>query len=207
MYEYRQLTAEQRHEVIAHRSSNCRPWHSPPHALFTSGTQYLLTAACFEHAPVIGQTHERMTEFENTLLGVCEAFASTTYAWCVLSNHYHVLLKTDQLKPLLAEIGRMHGRTSHSWNGTDGLRGRKIWFNCFERAIRSHRHFWASMNYVHHNPVKHGYVDCWQDWPWSSATTFIEQVGRDKVQTLWQSYPILDYGKKWDCDNESNNKT
>lgn len=202
MYSYRKLSAEEQQEVVSYRRLNYRPWHSPPHAVFASGTQYLLTAACFEHEPVIGHTHERMTEFENTLLGVCETFAEHIYAWCVLPNHYHVLLKTSQLKPLLAEIGRTHGRTSFNWNKDEQKRGRKVWFNCFDRSIRSHGHFWASMNYVHHNPVKHGYVDHWQDWPWSSAATFIEQVGREKALTLWQEFPLLDYGKKWDCDPE-----
>ena len=200
MYDYRKLSVAEQQEIVSYRRANCRPWHSPPHALFTGGTQYLLTAACFEHAHFIGHTHERMTEFENTLLGVCETFADHIYAWCLLPNHYHVLLKTQQIKPLLSEIGRMHGRTSFNWNKAEEKRGRKVWFNCFDRAMRSHGHFWASMNYVHHNPVKHGYVANWQDWPWSSAADFIEQVGRDKAQTLWQEFPILDYGKGWDFD-------
>jgi len=56
------------------------------------------------------------------------------------------------------------------------------------------------MNYVHHNPVHHGYVQRWQDWPWSSATAFLEKVGAEKAREIWQEYPILDYGKKWDVD-------
>ena len=35
-----------------------------------------------------------------------------------------------------------------------------------ERAMRSDRHFWATLNYAHHNPVHHGYVARWTDWPW-----------------------------------------
>lgn len=68
----------------------------------------------------------------------------------------------------------------------------------FERPIKSKRHFWATLNYVHHNPVHHGYVDRWQDWPWSSAADFIKVVGRPRAVELWLQYPILDYGKKWD---------
>ena len=35
-------------------------------------------------------------------------------------------------------------------------------------------------------------------WPWSSAAEFLAQVGRERAQELWEEYPILDYGKKWD---------
>jgi putative transposase len=109
-----------------------------------------------------------------------------------------VLLKTSRIKELRQRIGKFHGVTSFIWNGEDGARGRKVWHNCFERPMKSERHFRASLNYVHHNPVHHGYVQHWQDWPYSSAVEFLEQQGRDKVLAFWREYPILDYGKKWD---------
>lgn len=64
--------------------------------------------------------------------------------------------------------------------------------------MRGDNHFWATMNYIHHNPVKHGYVNTWTDWPFSSAADFIEEVGRDKAIEIWKSHPILNYGKGWD---------
>jgi REP-associated tyrosine transposase len=54
------------------------------------------------------------------------------------------------------------------------------------------------LNYLHHNPVHHGYVEKWLDWPWSSAAEFIEQNGREETAKMWLEYPLLDYGKKWD---------
>ncbi len=58
--------------------------------------------------------------------------------------------------------------------------------------------YWATLNYVHHNPVHHGYVKHWQDWPWSSVRESLEEVGHEKAKEIWLRYPILDYGKKWD---------
>jgi putative transposase len=54
------------------------------------------------------------------------------------------------------------------------------------------------VNYIHNNPVHHGHVDKWQDWPWPSATDFLDRVGREMAEKIWREYPILDYGKKWD---------
>lgn len=141
-----------------------------------------------------------MTECEESLLELLRSFCLAVYAWCLLSNHYHFLTRTDNIERVRHELGQFHGRSSHAWNGEDDARGRKVWYNCFERPIKSDRHFWATLNYVHHNPVHHGYVDRWQDWPWSSAAEFLEQVGREHAIEIWERYPILDYGKKWDVD-------
>ena len=200
MYDYRKMTPHQRHEVVQYRRLRERPWHSPPHWEFADQTQFIISGSCFEHVPVIGATHERMTECETGLLEVCEKLAATVYAWCVLPNHYHLLLKAAQPEELRRGLGKFHGRSSFKWNGEDQSRGRQVWHNCFDRKIKSHGHFWASMNYIHHNPVHHGYVEKWQDWPWSSAAAFLDNVGPERALQLWRKYPILDYGKKWDVD-------
>jgi putative transposase len=67
-----------------------------------------------------------------------------------------------------------------------------------DRRICSEGHFWSSLNYVHHNPVKHGYVSKWQDWPFSSAGEYLKTAGKEKAEMIWRKYPILDYGKDWD---------
>ena len=107
-------------------------------------------------------------------------------------------MKTEHIKALRHVLALFHGRSSHRWNGEDTARGRKVWFNCFERPMKSERHLWASLNYVHHNPVHHGYVAHWQEWPWSSAADFLRQIGREKAEAIWRKYPILEFGKKWD---------
>ena len=199
MYDYRKLRPEQRREAVQYRRLQKRPWHSPPHWEFAGERQFIISSSCYEHRPIIGSTSERMTEFETALVGVCIEFG-TLYAWCLLPNHYHVLVKTNRLKELRREIGKLHGRSSFTWNGEDDKRGRQVWHNCFDRDIRSQRHFWATLNYIHHNPVHHGYVEKWQDWIWSSAADFLERVGQETALKIWREFPILDYGKKWDVD-------
>ena len=95
-------------------------------------------------------------------------------------------------------MGRFHGRTSYQWNGEESTRGRQVFFRAVEREMRSDRHFWSSINYVHHNPVRHGYVSKWQDWPWSSAVDFLEATDPSEVSRIWDTYPVLDYGDGWD---------
>ena len=200
MYYWRSLTETQRREVIEYRRTQRLPKHSPPHFDFEGPTRYLITAACYDHKPIPGTSRSRMSECEIGLLAACEKFAESVYAWCLLTNHYHVLLKTDQIKLLRNELGLFHGRSSHKWNAEDGTRGRQVWHNCFERRISSERHYFASLNYVLNNAVHHKYVERWQEWPWSNAAEYLETVGEEAALATWREYPVLDYGKKWDVD-------
>lgn len=197
-YLWRQLTPEQRAELLAWRKTRGYPWHSPPHRAGSGSQHFHVTAVCFEHQPHIGHSPTRLDTFTRDLLGVFTACDSRVFAWCILPNHYHVLIGTTNILTLLHKLGRFHGRTSHTWNGEENTRGRQVFFQAAERAMRSKRHFWATLNYVHHNPVHHGYVEQWTDWPWSSATEFLNQTDPQEAKRIWREYPLGDYGQSWD---------
>lgn len=196
MYAWRNLTEEQQKEVLLYRVNAHRPWHSPP-LLFQAG-RFHLSAACYEHQPHIGRELNRIDAFSQRLLEVLAEAQATVFAWCVLPNHYHLLIETGDLKRLKQAIGRLHGRTSHDWNLAEDATGRTVWHRCADRKVRNERHYWATLNYIHNNPVHHGYVSTWTDWPFSSAADFIAQTGREKAISIWRDYPVLDYGKSWD---------
>jgi putative transposase len=200
-YQWRQLTPVERDEVLCSRQRLGSPWHSPPHR--ASGDSecanlYHITAACYEHLPIIGTSPTRMDEFAGALKKVFELCDAHCCAWCILPNHYHALVESADVFALLRELGRLHGRSSYAWNGEDAARGRKVFFRAVERSMRSTRHVWATMNYVHNNPVRHGYAERWTEWPWSSAQEYLDQVGREEAARIWRCYPILDFGDGWD---------
>src|SRR5262245_43656198 len=111
------MTSEQKAEAVQYRRLRHRPLHSPPHLDFAGQRQFFITGTCYEHKHYIGINHERMTGFEDVLLTACKEFATSTYAWCVLPNHYHLLVRTDNIEGLRRELGLIHGRTSFNWNG------------------------------------------------------------------------------------------
>jgi putative transposase len=198
MYAWRKWTPEMRDEVLARRKLLNRPWHGPPHFTGQQTSQYLITGTCYEHTPILGAAHERMDVFVPLLHQAFEEVHAIIHAWCVLPNHYHVLTTTSDLPALLARLGKLHGSTSFTWNGVDNARGRQCWHRASDRAMRSEAHVWATVNYVHHNPVKHGYVAKWTDWPWSSAHDYLREKGRDEAARIWKAYPLGDYGNGWD---------
>lgn len=198
MYAWRKMTDEQRAEILQQRNLLGRPWHRPKHRNAEGADQCLFTAACFEHKPHIGHDSERMADFETRLLDTLNTNCDEIIAWAVLPNHYHALARTSDALKILSELGKLHGRTSFEWNGIEITRGRKVWHSAIETAMKSDGHFWSTLNYVHHNPVKHGYVAKWDDWPFSSAASYLKSVGRDEARRVWKLYPINDYGKGWD---------
>jgi putative transposase len=139
-----------------------------------------------------------MDMFANDLLDVFRQHSTRTVAWCVLPNHYHALVAAPNILKLLYELGRFHGRTSHAWNGEEKRRGRQVFHRATERYMRSERHFFGTINYIHNNPVHHRYARLWTEWRWSSASDYLAQIGRAEVKRIWKEYPIRHYGKKWD---------
>lgn len=194
MYLWRRLTPEQRATILTYRQRLKRPWHRPPH--FGKGSiHYHLSAACYEHQPHIGLNAERMASFSEALL---ETLPIPPAAWCVLPNHYHLLIRADDLEALIQSLGRFHGRTSFTWNDHEQTRGRKVFHGTSDRGMRSDAHFWATLNYIHHNPVHHGYVEKWTDWPFSSAADYLKEMGRVNAERIWNAHPLDEYGKGWD---------
>ncbi len=139
-----------------------------------------------------------MDDFAVELLSIFDANNCDVFAWCVLPNHYHALIEVPDVLAVLRDIGQFHGRSSYAWNGEEKVRGRKVFFRAVERAMRSERHYWATLNYVHHNPVHHGYTKRWTDWPWSGAVEYLAQTDPKEAKRIWRDYPIRNYGKGWD---------
>ena len=197
-YLWRQLNQRQREELLEWRKARGYPWHSPPHRPNFGHVRFLVSAACYEHRQYIAHSLVRMDNFAGDLLAVLAGHANQTFAWCVLPNHYHALVEAEDIKRLDYQLGRLHGRTSHAWNAEEQTHGRKVFFRAVERAMHSDRHYWATLNYVHHNPVRHRYVERWTDWPWSSAAEYLAQTGESEAKRVWREYPLYEYGKNWD---------
>jgi putative transposase len=196
MYDYRRMTPKQQQALMAERNRRGYPWHSPPHVPAPEGFR-IITGACYEHRELLAAP-DRLAWFEQQLLEAINKLGSICAAWCVLPNHYHILVKVDSVRGLSKGLGQLHGRTSFEMNRADDARGRKVWYRCQDRAMRSERHYFVTMNYIHNNPVKHGYVPKWQKWPYSSVHWYLEHRGRDWLLDAWRESPVLNYGDTWD---------
>ena len=59
---------------------------------------------------------------------------------------------------------------SRTKRGEHGVWQRRFW----EHLIRNQKDFARHMDYIHYNPVKHGYVKCPHQWEYSSFHRWVE---------------------------------
>jgi len=124
MYIYRTLTPAQQAAVVAERQQRGFPWHGPPHPEET-GVYRIVTATCYEHCYILNSP-QRLEWFEQELLKTLHELQTPCAAWCVLSNHYHVLVQIPKMKLFMRTLGRLHGRSSFRFNQEDNCQGRKV---------------------------------------------------------------------------------
>jgi putative transposase len=196
MYEYRNLTPAQREQLVEERWRRGSPPHSPPH-LRSDNTMYLLTASCYEHAHHLGSPARRDQLLDMLFQELIRA-SIALHAWVILPNHYHLLADIPDLSVVGGILRAVHGPTSRQWNLEDGTAGRKVWYRYADRAMRSERHYFTTLNHIHYNPVKHGCSASPYDWVESSVHWYVEHFGREWLRELWVRYPVKDYGVGWD---------
>lgn len=141
---------------------------------------------------------DRRRQVLDTLFELFTVNGMEILAWVILLNHYHLLARVTDFGALGDIFRLMHGPTSRQWNLEDATPGRKVWYRFTDRAIRSERHYYTTLNYIHYNPVKHGLVASPYDWAESSVHWYLECFGREWLRDLWIRYPVRDYGRGWD---------
>jgi REP element-mobilizing transposase RayT len=106
-------------------------------------------------------------EFLSLLAQTTVAFTWQVLAYCLLSNHYHLLVQTDE-PTLGAGMRRLQGLHAARLNGRLGRTGH-LWRDRFHsRVVDSDRYVLRAAIYIDLNPVDAGLTTRPGDWRWSS---------------------------------------
>lgn len=112
-----------------------------------------------------------------------------TYAWCLLKNHFHFLVRIKD-KEEIAKITLNKGNSNnprilnpssqfgHLFNAYTKAINKSynrtgcLFESTFERKlVNTEDYFQKLIFYIHNNPVHHGFVSSMKDYPWSSYLT------------------------------------
>jgi REP element-mobilizing transposase RayT len=105
-------------------------------------------------------------EFVETLRRVKELDGWTVFAWCLMGNHYHLVLKTRNID-LWRSMARLQGTVARNYNMRHRFLGR-LWQSRYRaRVIDTNDYFRQVVCYVHLNPVAAGIVDDPADFRYS----------------------------------------
>jgi putative transposase len=189
-----------------------REFH-PPH-VYEQNACYFVTAGTVGRQRLL-DTAPRRALLRDILRGAVRDYAITLHAWVILANHYHLLLQTGSTIPVWKFIKRLHGESAIRLNELDGTPGRKVWYQYWDHSPRGQSGFWSCFNYVHINPLKHGYVractealllqggqfriasgrypevhEALAHYPFSSYHAYMREYGEAFMTSTWTHYPI-----------------
>jgi putative transposase len=149
------------------------PLHTPPH-WFVPNAIYMVTGATLYKKTFLNSDTKRK-HFCETLFARASTLGWTLEAWSVLANHYHFMARApENAHSLKLLIQGLHSISAKFINVSDGTPGRRVWYNYWDACISHETSYWARLNYVHQNPVKHGIVANAEDYSYCSYRWFIE---------------------------------
>jgi len=102
------------------------------------------------------------------------------YAWVIMPNHVHVILRPRIELPSLTRW--LKSRTGRMANRILGQTGTPFWQDeSFDHWIRSDEELQKLIEYVEGNPVKAGLAQFPRQWPWSSAGLMTDDINRSSA--------------------------
>ncbi len=162
--------------------------HSPPH-YFDGNQIYMITAGTYKKIPYF-KNKSKKSFLLDFLYNKFTQAGWKIDAWVILDNHYHLLVQSPHDASVLSTIIKeIHKFTALKLNKEDKIIGRKVWWNYWDTCITFEHSCFARLNYIHYNPVKHGYVSTPQDWNFSS---YLEFHNTDSIEAnrIGKMYPF-----------------
>ncbi len=136
---------------------------------------------------------ERIYRHFLTLYARYVASVADTYAYCLLKNHFHLLVRIKatvehdqpQMRNPSRQLGHLFNAYSKAINKAYGRTG-SLFEHPFERKeVMSEAYLMRLVTYIHRNPQQHGLVADFRDWPHSSyhalCSTGSTRLQRDEV--------------------------
>ncbi|MFA6098889.1 MAG: transposase [Patescibacteria group bacterium] len=165
--------------------------HIPFH-LYLDNQTYFVAARTFDKKKYFN-SKEKLILLVNRLEQARRKFKITLHAWVALPNHYHILFALGKGTELSKIIKFINGGSSYDINKLDNTPGHKIWWNYWDRCIHEEKDFFKRFNYIHHNPVKHGYAAANGNYMFSSYNYYKNKLGKEFLNNTEYYYPIIDY--------------
>lgn len=149
--------------------------HAPAH-LFVDVHVYFITGSAYRKQRLL-KTKQAKDIFRDYLFHFCEKYSWGLHEWVVLDNHYHFLAKVFKSVDLPKVINSIRKTTAFYIKKELKTQVNPFWYQYWDRCIRDEKHYYETATYILYNPVKHGYVNNLNEYPFSS---FHEKYKNDR---------------------------
>ena len=148
---------------------------SRPLRLEFAGALYHVTSRGNEKKPIYLNDSD-FESFLALLAEVCHRFNWVIHAYCLMTNHYHILVETPDAN-LSRGMRHLNGVYTQRFNGKHNRVGHLFQGRYKAILVDKDRYFLQLSRYVVLNPVRAHMVDKPEDWRWSS---YLATVGLQK---------------------------
>jgi putative transposase len=131
------------------------------------GAIYHVTSRGDRREPIYRDDADRIAHL-GVLGQALERFDAEVLAYCLMGNHYHLVLHTRQAN-LSRLMRQLNGVYTQRFNRRHELAGHLFQGRFKAILVDRDAHLLAVCRYVERNPVAAGLVAAAQDWRWSSA--------------------------------------
>ncbi|MDD3270691.1 MAG: transposase [Syntrophomonadaceae bacterium] len=115
---------------------------------------------------------EDKQRFIETLFAKREEAGFLVYAYCLMDNHVHLLVR-EASEELATMMKRINGSYAYYFNQKYHRVGHLFQDRFKSEPIGDDRHLLAVIRYIHNNPVKAGLVEKPEQYRWSSYTSYL----------------------------------
>lgn len=167
--------------------------HQPPH-LFLDDTIYFISVHTHDNLFLFNDN--RKEELIRLIIKLIKQYNYGLFAYVILQNHYHLLLRVSNAQHLSDLFKNLHGGLSFNWNLEDKSRGRTIFQNYWDYCIRDEKDFFTHFNYIHQNPIKHRLVTSLEElkiYKFCSYNKWLIKMGEEWMSEILENYPIINY--------------
>jgi putative transposase len=109
-----------------------------------------------------------------------ERFGVSFLAYCLMSNHVHLIAIPEEAESLARGIGEAHRLYTRAVNFKQDVRGYLLQGRFYSCPLDT-RHLVAAIRYVERNPVRAKLVEHAWEYPWSSAAFRVGLRARDPL--------------------------
>jgi putative transposase len=103
--------------------------------------------------------------FRAQLLRTGNKFSWTIHAFCLMPNHYHLIIEATRAG-LSSGMHRLNGGYAQGFNARYERAGHVFQNRFTSYLIDNEQHFERALDYVRANPVEAGLCEDSDDWPW-----------------------------------------
>ncbi|ATW26765.1 REP-associated tyrosine transposase [Candidatus Formimonas warabiya] len=115
---------------------------------------------------------EDCVKFIQTIQQYKEKSGYAIYAYCLMGNHVHLLIKTGQ-EPLEQIMRRICGSYVYWYNSKYQRIGNLFQDRFKSEPVEDDAYFFVVLRYIHQNPVKAGMVGSIEQYEWSSYNEYL----------------------------------